>query len=113
MQNLADALKLCASHPDAAGGTYLVSDGEDLSTPALIRNLAHAMGARTRLVPVPVSLLRVVGMLMGKQGEIDRLCQSLQVEGGKICHDLGWIPPKSAVEGLAVTAEWFAKARSR
>ena len=41
--NLVDALITCATHPAAAGKTYLVSDGEDVSTPDLMRRLAAAM----------------------------------------------------------------------
>ena len=42
--NLVDALTTCAVHPAAAGQTYLVSDGEDISTPDLIRRTAKALG---------------------------------------------------------------------
>ena len=51
--NLVDALATCASHPGAAGQTYLVSDGEDVSTPELIRRTASALGAPARLLPFP------------------------------------------------------------
>ena len=37
--NLVDAILLCATHPSAVGQTYLVSDGEDLSTSDLLCKL--------------------------------------------------------------------------
>ena len=51
VENLVDALMLCATHPVAAGETYLVSDGEDVSTPELLRKLSHALGVPSRLNP--------------------------------------------------------------
>ena len=54
VENLADALRVCAVHPAAAGKTYLLSDGEDISTPNLIRRLAWAMNKKTRLIAFPV-----------------------------------------------------------
>ena len=41
--NLVDALATCAMHPAAAGQTFLVSDGEDVSTPELISRTANAL----------------------------------------------------------------------
>lgn len=49
----ADPIVACLEHPAAAGQTYLVSDGEDISTPELIRRIAHALGRSERLLPVP------------------------------------------------------------
>jgi nucleoside-diphosphate-sugar epimerase len=54
--NLVAALAVCATHPAAAGKTYLVSDGEDVSTPELILRTASALGVPARLWPFPVSL---------------------------------------------------------
>lgn len=53
LDNLVDLIITCTRHPAAAGQTFLVSDGEDLSTPELVRKLAAAMGRPARLLPVP------------------------------------------------------------
>lgn len=108
--NLASALIVCATHAAAAGRTYLVSDGEDLSTPSLISHLAQLVGNRGRLLPVPVSLLRLAGKITGKQGEVDRLIGSLTVDSTALRTSLGWVPPFTVVEGLAQTAQWFSTA---
>ncbi|HYH42221.1 MAG TPA: NAD-dependent epimerase/dehydratase family protein [Burkholderiales bacterium] len=105
--NLASALGACAFHPAAAGKTYLVSDGEDLSTAALIRRLACALGVKARLVPVPRPILQLAGTVSGKAAEVDRLVGSLQVQSGGIRADLGWSPGYTVDEGLAETAAWF------
>ena len=42
--NFVDAIRLCVEHPAAGGQTFLLDDGEPVSTPQLIRALARAMG---------------------------------------------------------------------
>jgi O-antigen biosynthesis protein WbqP len=105
--NLVDALIACASHPAAAGQTYLVSDGEDVSTPELIRRTAIALGATSRIFHFPVLALRHVGNLIGKGTAINRLTGTLVVDSSKIQEELGWAPPYTMDEGLRLTAEWF------
>jgi nucleoside-diphosphate-sugar epimerase len=105
--NLVDALLCCMRDGRAAGETYLVSDGEDLSTPELIRRLGRAMGVKARLWPFPVPLLRWMGRLAGKKGVVDRLLGSLQVDSSKIRRELDWHPSFSIDRGLAETAAWF------
>lgn len=111
--NLVDALTACAVHPAAAGQTYLVSDGEDVSTPDLIRRTAKALDLHARLFPVSASFLRLVGNLPGKSGVVNRLMGSLTVDSTKIRQELGWKPPYTMEEGLKETAEWFKKAGER
>jgi nucleoside-diphosphate-sugar epimerase len=106
LDNLVDFLITCIEHPTAAGETFLVSDGEDLSTPALIRRIALSMNIPARLIPVPVCLLRLGGSLLGKKSEVDRLCRSLEVNISKAKSVLGWKPPLSVDEGLAKTTDW-------
>ena len=105
--NLVDALATCATHPVAAGKTYLVSDGTDVSTPELIRQTAAALAVPARLLPFPVSLMRLAGKLTGKNGAVNRLTGSLTVDSSKIRRELGWVPPFTMEEGLKETAEWF------
>ena len=105
--NFVDALMKCATHPAAAGQTYLVSDGEDVSTPDLLRQLGAAMGHPARLLPCPPSLLKLGGRLVGKSDQIDRLLGSLQVDSSKIRRELDWQPPFTFQEGLQATAEWY------
>ena len=73
----------CLSHPRAAGEVFLASDGEDLSTPELLRRVAHALGKRSRLFPFPVFLLHATARALGKDGVCERLCGSLKVDSGK------------------------------
>jgi len=101
VDNLADLLAICGEHPRAAGGTFLVSDGEDLSTPELIRRIAAVMRRSTRLVPVPPALLRWGGRVFGRVAEVERLLGSLRVDLRHTCQTLGWRPTVGVNEGLA------------
>ena len=105
--NLVDALINCALHPSAAGQTYLVSDGEDISTADLLRRLAAAMGKPARLFPCPVAILKLVGRIAGRTSQIERLLNSLQVDSDKMRRDLNWRPPYSLQQGLQTTADWY------
>jgi len=109
--NLVDALALCAFHPAAAGKTYLVSDGDDVSTPELIRRTAAAFGVKAALFPFPPELLRLAGRITGKVSAVDRLLGSLAVDTSAIRRELGWKPPFTMEQGLAATAEWFLNQR--
>ena len=107
VENLVDALIVCATHPGAAGKIYLVSDGEDISTPDLLRRLGTALGRPARLFHCTPALLKLAGQLTGKSDQVERLLSSLQVDSGKIRRDLNWAPPYSLQQGLQVTAEWY------
>jgi nucleoside-diphosphate-sugar epimerase len=110
--NLVDALLLCATHPAAAGQTYLVSDGDDLSTSELLRKLAVAMGNTPRLFACPTALLKLAGHLVGKSDQVARLLGSLQVDSSKIRRELGWVPPYSLQQGLDKTVGVVGDAES-
>lgn len=105
--NLCDLLVRVVEHPSAAGRTWMVSDGEDLSTPELIQRMSRAMGRRVRMLPVPPRLLHLVGRLLGKEAEVARLCGSLAVDVTRTRDDLGWRPPVTLDEGLARTVDWY------
>lgn len=105
--NLADALAACATHPEAAGQSFPVSDGEDVSTPELLQLCAVALEAPFRLVPCPVTLLRLAGKVTGRMAAVERLTGSLTIDTSAIRHKLGWQPPYTLKQGLQNTAAWF------
>ena len=102
--NLVDALMLCATHPAAIGQTYLLSDGEDISTPDLLRQLGVAMAHPARLFYCPQALLKLAGSLTGRADQIERLLGCLQIDSSKIRRELGWTPPYTLELGLRITA---------
>lgn len=107
LDNLVDLLVVCLKHPNAAGQTFLLSDGEDVSTTELLRRTAHAMGKKAFLLPIPAIALEMSATLLGKRAVAQRLCGSLRVDITKTRSLLGWSPPltldhglKKAVEGM-------------
>ncbi|MDD5658265.1 MAG: NAD-dependent epimerase/dehydratase family protein [Elusimicrobia bacterium] len=106
--NAVDAMLAAAEHPAAKGETFLLCDGEAVSTPELVRCLARAMGKRAILLPIPIGLLRGIGALAGRACDVDRLASSLAVDCGKFKRLAAWTPPFSVHDGLRQTAEWFA-----
>lgn len=114
LDNLVDLIVTCVDHPAAANQTFLVSDDDDLSTAALLRRMAAALGRPARLIPVPAGLITLGAKLIGRPGIAQRLCGSLQVDIGKTEALLGWTPPISVDEGLRRTAEhWLTTERLR
>lgn len=109
--NLTDALIACATHPAAAGQTYLLCDGEPVSTTQLLRTLAHALAVPSRLFPFPSGVLKLTGRLSGRAAQLDRLLGSLQVDNGKIRRELNWTPPFTLQQGLQATADWYRNNR--
>ena len=100
IDNLVDFIVTSLEHPAAANETFMVSDGEDLSTPDLIRRMARAMNRPARLMPVPMWALKAGALLLGKGDAVQRLCGNLQVDISKSRTLLGWSPPISVDEGL-------------
>jgi nucleoside-diphosphate-sugar epimerase len=100
LDNLVDFIVTCITHPQAANQTFLVSDGQDLSTTELVRGMAQAAGVPARLLPVPVWALQAGATLLGKGDAVQRLCGNLQVDISKARSLLGWIPPVTVEDGL-------------
>ncbi len=105
LDNLVDLLVACLTHPSAAGQTFLVSDGEDISTSELLRRASLAMGRNALLLPIPAFVLVWGASLLGKRAVAQRLCGSLQVNIDKTRHLLGWTPPLTLTRGLSKAVE--------
>ena len=100
LDNLVDLLVTCIQHPAAANQTFLVSDGEDLSTSDLLRRMGRALDKPANLWPVPPSWLRAGATVMGKGNVAQRLLDSLQVDIAHTRTMLDWTPPVGVDEGL-------------
>jgi nucleoside-diphosphate-sugar epimerase len=107
LDNLVNLLITCLKHPAAAGETFLVSDGADVSTTELLHRTARAMGKNARLIPVPAHLLERCARMVGRQEVARRLCGSLHVDIDKTCRILGWQPPLTLDQGLEKAVEGF------
>ena len=113
LSNFVDLLMHCVLRPAAAGQTFLVSDGEDLSTPELLRRVAQAFGKRAHLLPVPDGWLRFAARMGGRLDIYERLCGSLQVDDSNTRRVLDWAPPVTVDAELVRTVQWYLSRRGR
>ena len=114
--NVAAAFEAALRAPAARGKVFFVSDGEDLSTPGLVRAIAAALGRPARLLPVPEWAFRAggrVGDLAGPLGfplttaAVGRLLGSLAVDISALRRACAFTPPFTVAQGLAETARWY------
>ena len=107
VENLVDFIICCMSHPMASNQVFLVSDGDDLSTPELLRRLGSALHKPAKQIPVAPWLLEFAFSLLGRPDFARRLSGSLQVDISRARTVLGWVPPVTVDDGLRRTAEHF------
>ena len=100
LDNLLDFIRVCIAHPAAANRTYVVSDGDDLSTPELIRRMARVIGKSPRLISIPLWILKTGAVLPGQRQKLQRLCGSLQIDISEARESLEWRPPVGVDESL-------------
>ena len=100
LENLLDLIRVCVEHPSAANQTFLVSDGQDLSTGELLRLLASALQRPVRLFRFPAAILMLCAGLVGKGEQARRLLGSLVVDSSKARNVLAWEPPVTVEQGL-------------
>jgi nucleoside-diphosphate-sugar epimerase len=106
LPNLLDLITVCLGHPGAAQQVFLPSDGEPVSTPELIRAMALSFKQEARLWAFPPWGLRLLGALLGKKEEMNRLIGSLTVNDPGLWSQLGWRPPWRLAQVLdAMVAE--------
>jgi len=107
--NLVDLLRCCCAHPSAAGGTFLVSDGEDLTTSELLLRLGDALGHPARLFGVPSEMLRFAFRLIGRSEYVQQLLEPLQIDLEHTRDLLGWRPRVGVARSLALVADWYLR----
>lgn len=111
--NLVDFLSVALTHPCAANQTFLLSDGEDLSSKELVEKISVAMGKRSRLISLPVSMLKLIGILFGRSQAVRRLLGSLQIDSSKARERLNWTPPLTTQEGITLTVKDFLAGKGK
>ena len=111
LDNLVDLISISLQSPNAAGNTFLVSDGHDLSTPELIRSIASALDQSPMLFPFPSALLKLAATATGKRSAYDRLCGSLTVDIALTKQKLSWSPPCTVQDSLQRTVDAFIRSK--
>ena len=113
VSNLVDFMETCLTHSAAATETWLVSDGEDLSTPDLLNRLSALMGRPLRTFGISPVWLRRLARPLALSGMLDRLSGTLQVDSSAARLKLAWKPPFTVDEELARTVAAYLAERTK
>lgn len=100
LENLVDVIVRCIDHPKAANELFLVSDGDDLSTPDMLRAIVEGMDREAVLLPFPVPLMRMAAQMLGQGDAARQVCGSLVLDSRKVRETLEWRPPLVARAAL-------------
>ena len=114
LDNLVDFMQLAITHPKAANQLFLLADGTDLSTPALIQLIAKGMHKKPPvLFSLPTGLMLSLGSILGMKAAVQRLVGSLQVNSTKARTLLNWQPPLKTTDAIALSAQAFLAERKQ
>lgn len=116
--NLSAAINAILSRRPGPSGTFLIADENPLSTAALVRLIARALGRPDRLLPIPPSLLGAIGKIGDAVSAIlpfpvtsevlSKVCGSLVVDYTPLATRIGYQPAYSTEQGIAETAKWYS-----
>lgn len=110
VDNLADLVATCVSHPGAARQVFLAADGVSLSTPRLYTMIAESMGRPARMMRVSPGLLNRVGGWLGLGAEMQRLTGSLEIDLSPTRTALNWSPLVAPEVGIAAMTSAYRAA---
>ncbi len=107
IENLVDFICSCVANPAAENNVWLPSDGQNISTPDLVRLLASGLQKSPRLFSFPLSILKVLMQSVRQENAYNALCGSLALDTSKTQSALDWQPPYSLEQGIKKTLEWY------
>jgi UDP-N-acetyl-alpha-D-quinovosamine dehydrogenase len=106
--NLCSFLYTCLRH-ETESGTYTVCDGEHLPLNELLRIIAAEMRKTRWLLPLPAGVLRLLGSIVGRRDELDRLTSELLIDNRDEKRQTGWEPAHSPRDGLRAMVREFQR----
>ena len=107
LENLTEAIFTCIIHPRADGEIFLVSDGQDVAIPDLIKMVACAMNKKVVLFSLHPNILKALCRIAGKSESLKKLTGSLFIDSSKIRNLLGWNPTFTLAEGIRETVKYY------
>ena len=121
--DLADALVAAAASPRTVGGVYHAAHPEVVTQRALLEEIGRAVGARPRLVPLPVAVVRAALAMSGVFTRItgrrtllnpdkapELLAPAWVCATGALERDAGWRARIPLTQGAREAAAWYAQA---
>ena len=109
--NLTDAIRTVLENPADRPESFLLSDGENLSTADLVWRLRRSLRQPAPNLKVPVSFLRTFARLAGREATVRKLCNSLEIDSSRFCQTFDWAPAFTVDQGIAATTAWHRTQR--
>src|SRR5262245_59482344 len=100
LENLAAAIELVLTSPDAEGETFLVADNEPISVAGMVAAMREGLGRAPHLVRVPLGGVKRLMATFGKEAEWERLSGNFVIDAAKL-RGIGWTPRVKTREGIA------------
>lgn len=114
IENFCVLLHLLATHPAAAGETFVAADTEDLSLVQILTALAQGLQKPLRLLPIPEAWVSALARMLGARAQdaVQKLAHPLRVDASKARRLLGWTSVQSTTAGLSAAAASFRSSLS-
>ena len=109
--NLTDAIRTVLENPTDHSESFLLSDGENLSTADLVWRLRQSLRQPAPNLKVPVSVLRTFAGLTNRETTVRKLCDSLEIDSSRFSQTFDWTPAFTVDQGIAATAAWYRAQR--
>jgi nucleoside-diphosphate-sugar epimerase len=110
VQNLVDFLRHCTDQPQLTDqSVFVIGDGSDWLMPELVRSVARELNTPARLIPFPLSIVRLGGCLLGRSREIDSITRSLLVNWSRARNECHWTPVIDPLQAFSQTMTYFRK----
>jgi nucleoside-diphosphate-sugar epimerase len=100
LENLAAAIALVLTSPQAEGETFLVADVEPISVAELVSAMREGLGRAPHLVRVPAGAVKRLMATFGREAEWERLSGSFVIDAAKL-RGIGWDPRVETYDGIA------------
>ncbi|AVW93947.1 NAD-dependent epimerase/dehydratase family protein [Vibrio parahaemolyticus] len=100
--NLVDLLLVCAKHKNAPGNIFLASESNTISTRDFVNAIAAGQDRKVFQIPIPVSFMRLAGLVIGKSAMIEQLFGNLEVDSSNLKDILNWTPPYSMKDSMTM-----------
>jgi nucleoside-diphosphate-sugar epimerase len=113
LENLCDFILTTIESENAKNETFLIADGEDISTAQLATYLSIALTGKKLIYYFPLPLMRFFAKLLGKENVAKRLFGNLELDTSKATEKTGWSPPCNIETGLQKMAESFLKTQEK
>lgn len=109
--NLTDAIRTVLEDPTSRSESFLLSDGENLSTADLIWRLRRSLGQPVPDLKVPASIFTTFAEFTGKNAAAMKLRGSLEIDSSHFRRTFNWTPAFTVDQGIAATAAWHRAQR--